>query len=131
MNRLFKGFLLATSIAVFSSSCTPSLPKIGGDFDSEVWKKDELGCGGERAKMLDDLLENKDVLVELREADVRIMFGRPDEVELFSRSQKFYLYYVKHGGQCPNEGGKEVGQMLELSLDALGRVHELNIRQKL
>ena len=128
MSQLLKGFLLIAFITTAISACSPSLPEIDG-FDSEAWKQDELGCSGERAEMVEALLNSKDVIVELREADIRIMFGSPDHVELFSRSQKFYLYYVETGGQCPEEGGQEKGQMLELSLDALGRAHELNIRQ--
>lgn len=121
--------LLILFAVLLLASCSPELPDIGGDFTSEAWKLDEVACKGERAEMLDDILAAKDVLVQLREADVRQLFGRPDNVELFSRSQKFYLYYVEAGGQCAGQGGSDTGKMLELSLDALGRLHEINIRQ--
>ena len=110
-------------------ACSVELPEIGGDFDSAVWKQDDKACNGERTAMLDDILAAKNDLVTLREADVRQLFGRPDNVELFSRSKKFYLYYVEKGGQCPDNAEGDPGKRLEMSLDALGRLHELNIRQ--
>lgn len=110
------------------AGCSGGLPELGDSFDSEEWKNDELACGTSRQAMLNDVLNAKEELVQLGEAEIRRLFGKPDNVELFSRSQKFYLYYVEAGGQCEGKGGQVDGQMLELSLDALGRIHEINIR---
>lgn len=102
--------------------------RIEGNFDQAIWKADPNGCKNERAKMVDAIKDAKERLVLLGEADIRKVLGKPDETELFSRSQKFYLYYVEAGGQCEEGSTQKLGKRLEVSLDALGRLHEINIR---
>ena len=123
-----KNYIYTALLLILLPACG-GLPEIGGNFDSDKWKQDELACGTSRSEMLQTVLNAKEELVQLGEAEIRKLFGKPDNVELFSRSQKFYLYYIEAGGQCEGEGGKANGRMLELSLDALGRLHEINLRQ--
>ena len=122
----FLSFLLLIAL----SSCNINLDeRIGGNFNGKEWKSDEFGCQNKRVKMLESVKEATENLKLMGDADVRRLFGRPDKTELFSRSQKFYLYYIEEGKQCEEEDtttGR--GRILEISLDALGRLHEINIR---
>jgi hypothetical protein len=122
MRKMMTAVLLSGLLA----SCGQAGQEIEG-FDSTAWKQDAQGCGTARAGMFEAVLASKSWLVTLQEPEIRRVFGKPDLVELFSRSQKFYLYYIEPGGQCGQGGGQ--GRMLEFSLDALGRAHEVNLRQ--
>lgn len=117
-------------LIVAFSACRP-LPEVGGAFNSDAWKADNLACKGERLRMVEDVKKAKSQLLDLTESEVRKLLGKPDHVELFSRSQKFYLYYFEPGSQCQSEVGETPAanaRMLEVSLDAIGRLHEINIR---
>lgn len=102
--------------------------RIKGNFDEAAWKNDPNGCLNVRGEMVEAIKKAKESLVLLGEADIRKVLGRPDKVGLFSRSQKFYLYYIEPGGQCKEGAAEKKGKSLEISLDALGRLHEINIR---
>lgn len=115
---------------VFMMSCSSQngAELIGGEYNEEVWKNDEQGCKNTRWAMLDDIKKAKEKLLQMGEKDIRQTFGKPDKVSLFTRSQKFYLYYLESGRQCTQDSTHKMGRSLEISLDALGRLHEMNVR---
>ena len=114
----------------FIQACVGDLSdRIGGNFSSKEWKADELGCKNARIKMLESIQKADENIKLLTDSDIRRLFGKPDNIELFSRSQKFYIYYLEKGSQCQDREAKTgKGRALEVSLDALGRLHEVNIR---
>ncbi len=130
MNKVKFLTLLSFFLLVLLSSCNINLDeRIGGNFNGEEWKSDEFGCQNKRVEMLESIKKATENLKLMGDSDVRRLFGRPDKTELFSRSQKFYLYYIEEGKQCEEEDATEGrGRILEISLDALGRLHEINIR---
>ena len=123
-----KAITLLVLSCLFCACSTDVSDRIEGNFDQTVWKSDEQGCDNKRASMVQAIKDAKPRLVQLGEADIRKLLGKPDKVELFSRSQKFYLYFIEKGGQCSGDAEDKWGKSLEISLDALGRLHEINIR---
>lgn len=129
MPRIMSLLSLSIVCLLILSACNTNVgDRIHGNFDATKWKNDPNACKNERFEMVEAIKEAKPRLVQLGEADIRKVLGKPDNVELFSRSQKFYLYYIVPGGQCPESTGEAKGKSLEISLDALGRLHEINIR---
>ncbi|MFT5914798.1 MAG: hypothetical protein ACJAWV_000788 [Flammeovirgaceae bacterium] len=130
MNKVKASIILPFLLLTILSSCNINLDeRVGGNFNGKEWKSDPFGCQSKRVDMLESIKKATENLKRMGDADVRRLFGRPDKTELFSRSQKFYLYYIEEGKQCEEEDtttGR--GRILEISLDALGRLHEINIR---
>ena len=128
--RNFKIIFASLVLISILSSCNSGLSeRIGGNFDEDKWKADSWGCNNQRIQMLEAIQLADENVKLLADADIRQLFGRPDKIELSSRSQKFYLYYLEQGQQCQDEEAiSGAGRALEVSLDALGRLHEINIR---
>ena len=105
------------------SSCGRSFPEIDG-LDTVTWKNDKKGCNGERSKMKDALLSQKDKLLALSELDLVGVLGKPDEEELYKRNQKFYYYYIEPSQEC---NGATNGESLRLVIrfNAMGLAKEV------
>ncbi len=114
----------AMSLALLSCGAGPTFDK--AVFDQEVWKNDKNGCNNQRIKQLEGLNQVKDGLVDLREAAVRKIMGKPDQVELYKRNQKFYRYFLNNGSQCSGQG--LLGQYVEIRFSALNKVSEVRVK---
>ncbi len=116
-------------MALWLVSCGSSVEFTKEEFDTELWKNDRQGCQGLRKNQLENFQKIKTKLYELSERDIRQVLGKPDQVDLYKRKQKFYVYFVEKGIQC--EGGASETQQaerIEIRFSALERVNEIIYR---
>lgn len=116
--------LLFTLLMTVCIGCTN--PKDLGNFDTEKWQGDINGCSGDRAEMIDALIEIKTKFLGLYQKTVIKALGQPENQELYSRSQTFYVYYIDAASSC--EGSVEDPRILEIRFTSLGIANEVNIK---
>ncbi|WP_157638045.1 hypothetical protein [Flexithrix dorotheae] len=105
-------------------SCTGSgIPEEA--FDTQTWKNDPNGCNSERLTMLDQFKGVQDKIIGLSELQVNKLLGKPDKVELYIRSQKFYVYHLKPGSQCNAETFDKAGENIQIRFNSLNEVNEI------
>ena len=83
--------------------------------DTETWKTDKNGCNKSRQTLEKSFLEHKDKLKGYSQREIGRILGKPDEVDLYKRNQKFFVYHIFPGRRC--EG-----------VDITGRPRSLYIR---
>lgn len=105
-------------------SCAKSHDISQEEFDMKTWKADQNACKGEREKLENDFLSVKDKLIGTSITDIRKILGKPDRVDLDTRSTKQYVYYVTPGSQCNGIQGDE-GKSYKIFFDALELVKEV------
>jgi hypothetical protein len=121
---MHKFALLSIALAFFTlSSCGPSLPNFEG-VDILTWKNDRKACAGERLKMKEAIVSQKDKLLALSELDIVGLLGKPDEQELYKRNQKFYYYYIEPSQEC-NAASGEASLRLVIRFNAMGLAKEI------
>ena len=113
--------LLASSLSACSSSVTISEDEL----DIAAWKADKNGCTSRRGELLADFLKVSERLDGLREQDIKRLLGKPDGVELYQRNQKFFLYFLESGRQCPDVAVGRYGRHVRIRFDAINRVNEV------
>lgn len=91
--------------------------------EQQRFRQDRLGCEGERKAFIQKLRENKDIFLEMTDLEVRQQLGSPNREELYTRTQKFFVYYLEAGPQCENQG-QMPPRILQLRLSAVNRVNE-------
>ncbi len=96
------------------------------NFDVEVWKSDKNGCEGKRADLKNKFLEHKHYMRGLNAKDIEYYLGNPDAQELYSRSQKYHIYYIEPGPKCENAVEKPMALFVRFS--AVGIANEFTIR---
>lgn len=112
-------------LIILIASCSKPLPALEG-VDLEVWKADKKGCQGERTKMIEAIISNKENLKTLSEMDLVELLGRPDENQLLERNQKFYKYYLEPGPTCDQPVVDP--KMLILRINAMGLTKETLVK---
>ena len=75
--------------------------------------------------MTDELMIRKDELLGLKASEVNNLLGKPDRIELYKRSQKFMVYFVKPDETCPNYKPDDATNNITIRFDALGRAKEV------
>ncbi len=80
-------------------SCNAKKDNIEG-LATEMWKADAYGCLNQRADLEKSFMDNKEKLKGYSQKEMMQLLGKPDEVELYKRSQKFFIYYLSPGPQC-------------------------------
>lgn len=96
--------LLLLSIIGICLSCGET-PKLVG-FDKVAWVSDQDGCKNQRLNQIDTILSQKEQLKGLSENQVSQILGKPDQHELYERSQKFFIYHLEAGNNCSNFSGE-------------------------
>lgn len=125
-----KHLITGTLLLFFLNACTPSAPEIEG-FDSYVWQRDKFGCSQEREAMLPTLMDAKEDLMGLRETEVIQLLGKPDEQELYERSQKFLIYYLEPGKKCTDTENRESRvSALHIRVNSIGLANEMFVQPK-
>ena len=112
-------------IAFSLSFCVPDGKDISG-FDETLFRADRWGCHGKRAEMKEALMQIDTALKVMSQKQVLATLGKPDRHELAPRSQKYFVYYIEPGPDCP-EGGDEPFTML-IRFSALDRSTEVSYR---
>lgn len=97
-----------------------------GDFDTQRWKDDPKGCKGERAGMVDQLIEVKTKFLGLYQKKVIKALGKPEKQELYKRSQTYYIYYIDPAASC--KSADKNPRMLQIRFTSLGIAAEFNIK---
>ena len=105
------------------SSCGRSLPQME-NMDVAAWKNDVNGCTGEREKMSEVLLSQKEKLLALSELDIVDVLGKPDKQELYKRNQKFYYYHIKPSADC-DPSSSSTSLQLVIRFNAMGLAKEI------
>lgn len=113
---------LAFTLFIFCS-CGPSIPHLE-DIDEAAWKNDKNGCKGERVKMIESLLSQKEKLLALSELDIVDVLGKPDKQELYKRNQKFYYYSILPSPEC-NPSTSADSRQLVIRFNAMGLAKEI------
>jgi len=125
MNKTHWLFFLCLLIAGWG--CAPAGKDLPG-FDEQAWKDDKQGCQGQRAKLLTDLEAAWPELKGLSQVDIERTLGKPDQHELYRRSQKFFIYYVSAGPNCDTPG-EDPPLRVHVRFNALGFANELAQRR--
>lgn len=116
---------LGCLILVVLMGCGLSHPTIPG-FDAEAWASDKRGCGATRRQSVDQLYEYKDMLLGFSQNEIKYYMGRPDEQELYNRSQTFFHYYVTGHASCDQSDGTPV--IVQIRFNALNSSNEVYFR---
>ena len=98
-------------------------------FSSKTWKNDKNGCNNDRLALLKDFETVKHQLIGMSENETRKILGTPDKVQLFERSQKYYIYFIESGSQCENGeniGNKE-GRSYHIRFNSINQVNEVSL----
>ncbi|MBT30425.1 MAG: hypothetical protein CMO01_12265 [Thalassobius sp.] len=125
-NKLFttKQYIYLLLFFVLSACTGHSISE--EEFSSSTWRQDKNGCSGERLKIQGNLEAVKDQLIGLSETEIRSLLGAPDKVQLFERSQKFYIYFIEPGAQCEEKEGKE-GKSYHIRFNSINQVNEVSL----
>ena len=102
-------------------SCSLPKPDLE-DFDADVWKNDPNGCKGDRNTLIASLYEQRDNLLGFNQNEIKYYLGKPDEQELYNRSQTFFHYQVSGSSECSQTGSVI---SLQIRFDALNRSNEI------
>lgn len=118
-------------ILLASFACSSKPIEIEG-FNGYVWQQDKWGCGNERQNLLPPLLQGKEEVMGLREPEVFRLLGKPDEIELYTRNQKFLIYYLEPNPHCTSPEGvnKTNANALHLRLNAMGMAQEMFVKKR-
>lgn len=109
-------------VVVMVSSCRKSVPELE-NVDKEAFSNDKNACTGDRTRMMESIISQKDKLLALTEVEIVSLLGRPDQNELYKRNQKFYFYYLSPSAACTN--GSSEAKRLSIRFNAMGLAKEV------
>jgi hypothetical protein len=115
-------WLSLIALIILISSCSSNHNSLE-NFDSKAWKADRNACNGERARLTETVLAQKQKLLALDEMEIVEVLGKPDQNELYKRNQKFYFYFLEPGPNCT--GGKRESKKLSIRFNAMGLAKEI------
>ena len=119
-----RNWLLLSILFISFSACTK---KANTDaFDTETWVADPDGCQLKRTEMVDQIYEVKREVLGLHQKSILKVFGKPDEEELYERSQTYFIYAIDPSGDC--ETSADDPRKLYIRFTALGIANEVNIK---
>jgi hypothetical protein len=120
--------LIAITLAAVTDGCVGRKRKIRklDGFDADAWILDKNGCSGQRMKLKDQLLKSKHYMRGLQSDQIEAYLGKPDAQELYSRSQRYYIYFIDPGPKC--DIPKEQPLALFVRFSAVGIANEFTIR---
>ena len=120
--------LLLLVVFISQSGCSRKKKKINRlqEFESALWIEDKNGCSGDRLDLKDQILSLKHNMRGLKTSDIESYLGKPDAQELYSRSQRYYIYFLEPGPKCDN--AKENPQALFVRFSAVGIANEFTIK---
>ena len=122
-----KVYLILTMTLCLCFGCSQENPTIEG-YNEYVWKRDTYGCKGERGQMVEAVLGARDVILGMREAQVLRLLGKADEQEMYSRNQKFLIYYLEPNEKCTMpENVKATAKALRVRINAIGVANEIYV----
>ena len=93
-------------------------------FSAEEWKADKNGCLQKRSKEIDILIDGKSNILGQSENEILSFLGKPDRNQLYSRNQKFFVYYIAHKTSCDSIDDTE-STYLSIRINAIGVASEM------
>jgi len=98
-------------------------------FHADVWKKDKLGCQGQREKLSAEFDSIRRNLRGMSQDEILKVLGRPDFQNLQTRNQKLYIYFVENGEQCQNVQANSKARTVVIRFNAVGYATEITYQQ--
>jgi hypothetical protein len=95
------------------------------NFDTKLWKDDQLGCNGDREKLFETLYKQKEILYGSPEQYIYQLLGMPNSIEMEERNKKCYNYYLSNNVLCQNS--KTPTRILKIEFDGLDRVRIIRL----
>ena len=125
---IYTSILLFIIFATLTLGCHQKKKKINRlqKFESELWIQDKNGCTGNRLEMKNQLLSLKHNMRGLKTDEIESYLGTPDAQELYTRSQRYYIYFLEPGPKCEN--AREHPQALFVRFSAVGIANEFIIK---
>ena len=97
-----------------------------GNIDLVNWKNDRYGCKGLRIQDVDEIRRIKNTFLTKNNQELIKTFGRPDRVELATKSQSFFIYFLEPSDNCDPKPEKEPLKVL-FRLNAINKVSEVTV----
>ncbi len=114
--------------AVVFYSCSEPIEVKG--FDAQSWKSDKRACNNSRIDYEKVIIAARDQVVGATQEDIIRFLGRPEKQELYTRGQKFYIYYLSPSPECDgNIDPKSPSRYLYVRFSALNKVNEVFVQQ--
>lgn len=125
---MYKAFFFIFLCIICCSMCTTKKKKNNRleKFQSEQWTQDRNGCSGIRMELKGQLLSLKHNMRGFKVDEIVSLLGKPDAQELYSRSQRFYIYFIEPGPKCGTP--KDNPQALFIRFSALGIANEFIVK---
>ena len=117
----YKLIFFALLLSLFLFTCQSKTTLDG--FDREKWIADPNGCKAERAELINTLLEQKNKIAGLSDREVIQLLGKPDETNLYRRTQRFLVYFTSNGPAC--DTSEHHSSRLEIRISALNEANEI------
>lgn len=117
--------LILLSLLVLSCNSTIELPNL----DQDAFAKDVNGCRSVRLSMLEELEKDKDLLKGLNQDEIANTLGKPDQNELYKRSQKFFIYNLTPT-DCSKQLATTSRKYLSIRFNATGLAKEVVIYEE-
>lgn len=114
-------FLIVLIILI--ASCTQPIMIEG--FDNQSWIADTDGCNGKRKTLATVLESNKQKLLGKDQAEITAFLGKPDQHEIYRRSQRFYIYMIDPGSSCTDYLENKTPASFTIRFNAMGKAHEI------
>ncbi len=96
--------------------------------DTASWKADRHACKQIRTGLEGSFMENKNKLMGYSQQEIGKILGKPDEVDLYKRSQKFFIYYIVPGKQCEGTNPNGRPRSLYIRFSAINVSNEVFVR---
>lgn len=127
-NHPFYTALLIFTFGIVLSSCNEPLEV--KDFDATSWKSDKKACNNTRIQYEDVLMSAREQIVGTSQEDIIRFLGRPERQELYTRGQKFYIYYLSPAEECADHiNSTAPPRLLYVRFSALNKVNEIFVQQ--
>jgi len=114
-------------LLVIIPACSGAGKELPG-LDEKAWKRDKNGCLNERAEMIEPLRAALGEIKGMSENQLLQVLGQPDHNELYTRNQKFYIYYLTPSLECGTTG-QETQLFLEIRFSATKMAREVMIKE--
>jgi hypothetical protein len=124
-NQTMTRLILCTGLWLTLVSCTQTIEI--QEFDKNAWKRDKLGCEGERDQLSISLFTQKQQLFDAHPRAIKKLLGSPNKTELYSRNQRFFVYYISTRSPCPGDSTGNEGATLNIRFGALNKVNEVYV----
>ncbi len=109
------------------ANCTNEI-KIEG-FDAAAFKLDKHACSGARASLESQLIAVQEEFKGHNQIEITKLLGKPDRIEIYTRGQRFFIYFIESGPSCSNKKLEKYPKSLFIRFSALNRANEVFIKE--